>query len=188
MDEDEGSPVLSIEARTEKQEDAEKRARELYARARERADLLPRDAQVLGALSPIFAAAPYERMLDDAATHIEHERYELAVVRAQTACELYGRLALKHFARKSPEGEERTFRSSSSSLAYREDRQLLRDLTGVEIGNEAWWPGYRKHLDRRNEIVHEGISVTEREARESQDAAEAFIAFLKARWTGASGA
>jgi hypothetical protein len=30
--------------------------------------------------------------------------------------------------------------------------------------------------------------VTEREAKESMDAAEAFIAFLKAQWTGASSA
>jgi hypothetical protein len=58
--EDEGSPLLSIEARTETQEDAEKQASELYAQAREQADLPLRDAQVLGALPPIFAASPHQ--------------------------------------------------------------------------------------------------------------------------------
>lgn len=183
--EDEGSPVLSIEARTEKQVDAEKQVSELYARAREQADLPPRDAQVLGALSPIFAESPHERLLDEAATHIGQQRYELAVVRAQTACEVYGKLALTHFARKRPEGEKRSF--LSSSLARGDDQRLFRDLTGVEIETEAWWRAYRQHLDRRNEIVHEGLWVTEAEAWESQDAAEASIGFLQARWAGSPG-
>jgi HEPN domain-containing protein len=181
--EDEGAPILSIEVRTEKHEQAERQASEWYARARQQADLSPREAQVLGALSPIFAASPHKRLLDEAAKHIEHQRYEWAVVRAQTACELYGKLALAHFARKIPNGGERSFRTGS--LGHRHDRQLFRDLTGVELGREAWWSSYRRHLDRRHEIVHEGISVTEREAQESIDAATAFIAFLQARWAGA---
>jgi hypothetical protein len=115
--EDNGSPVLSIEVRSEKQEDAEKRASELYARVREQANLPPDEAPVLGALAPIFAAAPYERLLDDAANHIEHQRYELAVVRAQTACELYGKLALAHFARKSPRVTSARFVAARSRAA-----------------------------------------------------------------------
>lgn len=180
--EDEGTPILSIEVRTERQEEAERQASEWYARARQQAHLPPREAQVLGALSPIFAASPHQRLLDEAATHIEHQRYEWAVVRAQTACELYGKLALAHFARKIPKDCKESFRAGS--LGHRHDRRLFRDLTGVEIGSEAWWPRYRQHLDRRHEIVHEGISVTAREAQESMDAATAFVAFLQARWAG----
>jgi hypothetical protein len=188
--EDEGSPVLSIEVRTEKQEDAEKRASELYARAREQADLLPRDAPVLGALSPIFAASPHERLLDEAASHIDHQRYELAVVRAQTACEVYARLALDRVARDVAERDQNRPSSlfRSVSLRARPDRALLRALTGHQIADEKWWTSYCEHVERRNEIVHAGISVTEREARESLEAAEAFIAFLQARWAGASAA
>src|SRR5262249_42652983 len=168
--EEEGSPVLSVEARSEKQEDAEKQASELYAQAREQADLPPHDAQVLGALSPIFAESPHERPMDEAATHLGQQRYELALSRAHTACELYGKLALAHFVRERAESDGRSFRGNS--LARGDDQQLFRDLTGVEIETEAWWPAYRKHLDRRNEIVHEGIWVTECEAWESMDAAE----------------
>ena len=187
--EDEGSPVLSIEARTERQEDAEKQARELYSRARERADLPLRDAQVLGALSPIFAASPYQRMLEEAASHIEYQRYELAAVRAQTACEMYARLALDRVARDVTEqGKRPSSLFRNVSLGDPADRALLYALTGFQIGAEEWWKSYRAHVQRRNEIVHAGISVTEREARDSMDAAEAFIAFLQARWAGASSA
>jgi hypothetical protein len=74
------------------------------------------------------------------------------------------------------------------SLRARADRALLRALTGHQIADEKWWTSYHAHVERRNEIVHAGIFVTEREARESMDAAEAFIAFLQARWAGASAA
>jgi HEPN domain-containing protein len=174
--------------RTAKQEDAEKRAGELYARARERADLRPRDAPVLGALSPIFAAAPHVRLLDEARIHIDHQRYELAVVRAQTACEVYARLALDLLARDVAEhGKRPSSLFRNASLGDPADRALLRALTGYRIGAEERWGSYRAHVQRRNEIVHAGISVTEPEAEESMDAADAFIPFLQARWAGSPG-
>jgi hypothetical protein len=194
--EDEGSPVLSIEIRTEKQEDAEKQASELYARARQQAQrqqaqLSSRWAQVLGALAPIFPRSPHEDLLDEAKGHIERKDWELAVVRAQTACEVYARRALDRLARDVAEHDQKKKPSSlfrSMSLRARSDRTLLRALTGQQIADEKWWASYNAHVERRNEVVHSGITVTEREARESMGATEAFIAFLKARWEGASSA
>jgi hypothetical protein len=183
----EEAPVLSIEVRTAKQEDAEQQARDVYAEAREAAQLRPCDAEVLGALSPIFAAAPHDRLLGEAATHIEQKRFELAVVRAQTACEVYARLALDRIARDVAEpGTKPSSLFRSVSLRDRSDRALFLALTGFQIGAERWWGSYRAHVERRNEIIHAGISVTDQEAMGSMVAAEAFIAFLQARWHDAS--
>jgi hypothetical protein len=182
--EDEGSPNLLIDARPAKSRaDSDIEAEQVYARARERAGLSAEPARIIGAVTPLFAGAPHDRLLNEADVLIELERFEWAVVRAQTACEMYARLALDQIARGLSEGGQKgsaLFRKVW--LLDRGDRALLTAITGVAIGDEDWWPSYKLHVERRNEVVHAGLSVSEHEALASIGAARSFIAFLQARW------
>jgi hypothetical protein len=181
--EEDSLPVLLIEVRGTTRVDAETEAQRLYARARRQASLSPKPCHIFGALSPIFAAAPHARLLEEAETLIEAERFDWAVVRAQTACETYAVLALDHIGRgRAENGKEGSDLFRTVSLRHRVDRALLRDLTGFEIGSEPWWADYDLHVERRNGIVHAALSVSEGQAVESLAAARAFIAFLQLRW------
>jgi HEPN domain-containing protein len=170
--------ILSIESDAQSPEGAKAEAIDLYGSAREQARLPVSEAQILGVFSPMPAAAPHDRLLDEAEALAEERNFDLAVVRAQTACEVYAPLALDRMARDEAEG--RSFRKVT--LSDREDRVLLRALTGIEIGGQPWWQGYRRHLDLRNDIAHKGLHASKDQAAESIDAARAFIGFLKEWW------
>jgi HEPN domain-containing protein len=183
LTEDEGSPALLIDARAESLADAESETEQLYARAREEAGLPAKAALILGTLPPLLAAAPYERVLNEADSLVEEKSYEWAVVRAQTAAEMYAKRALDHIADGVVEGDQKASRLFRKvSLLDPSDQALLRALTGVAIAAEEWWESYKLHVERRNQIVHADLSVSEHLARASIDAASAFIAFLRERW------
>jgi hypothetical protein len=145
--EEERAPALLIDVRVESQAQAKDDAVRIYNRARERAGLPTADALVLGALTPIFADAPHSHLLTEAEGHIETGRREWAVLRAQTACEVYAKKALKRVAMRLPD-DARKFRTMT--LRDRRDRVLLRVATGVAVGEQSWWPQYELHLQRRD--------------------------------------
>ena len=152
-----GAAGAPLKLPVESKEAAETEGRELYAQARAVAGLAPAEAQVLGLLSPIFAAAPHDRLLVEVEVLIDTRRYDWAVVRAQTACEVFATLALDRIARGRVDDDRAPstlFRSVS--LGDRKDRIMFHELTGVEIAAQAWWPSYDLHRNRRNEIVHAG--------------------------------
>jgi HEPN domain-containing protein len=181
--EEDSLPTLLIDVRGITRADAETEAQRLYTRARAHASLSPKPGHILGALSPLFAAAPHARLLDEAQTLIEAERFDWAVVRAQTACETYAVLALNHIARgRAEKGKDGSDLFRAVSLRHRVDRALFRDLTGFEIGAESWWTAYDLRVERRNGIVHAALSVSEEQADDSLAAAHAFIEFLQQRW------
>jgi hypothetical protein len=181
--EEDALPALLMDVRAPSRESAEREAERLYARARAHAGLQSGPALILGALTPMFAAAPHDRLIDDADLLIEIERFDWAVVRAQTACETYAVLALDHIAEgRAGEGKRGSDLFRAVTLSDRRDRALLRELTGVRIGCEGWWANYRLHVERRNAIVHTALSVSEQQALDSLAAARSFIAFLQERW------
>jgi HEPN domain-containing protein len=183
-DDDGESPTLLIDVRAKSHAAAEVEGGQIYARARKEAALPSAPPLLLGVLTPLFGPEPYGRLLDDARVLIESQRYELAVVRAQTACELFARQALDWLAIGLVSADQQPsslFRKLS--LVDRRDRALLQALTGMAIHREAWWDGYRGHLTRRNQVVHDGLSVSEQQADASLKAAHLFIAFLRERST-----
>jgi hypothetical protein len=177
--EDEALPILQIEVPAEQQGVAEVEGRELYAQARARAGLAPDGDPQIAVLSAVPAAAPYERLLDEAEALIDRREYDWAVVRSQTACEVYAALALDRIAGDIGE-DRRVFRKIW--LGDRADRARFRDLTGAEIAQQPWWPSYHAHVLRRNAIVHQGVRASERQAVGSIQAAREFIGFLQDRW------
>ena len=180
---DESAPALLIEIRAQSHEAAEVEGARIYSRAREVAGLPPAPALILGALTPLFADAPHARLLDQADGHVATGRYEWAVVRAQTACEIYAQKALDRIARDLPENKKqgsRLFRHTT--LLDPGDRTLFPALTAVASGTQDWWSSYRLHVQRRHEIVHTALSVSEDEAVASLKAARSFIAFLQEQW------
>ncbi len=126
-------------------------------------------------------------MLDEAEGHLATERYEWALIRAQTACEMYARLALDRIAHDLPEDAGKGYRLFRRvTLLDSSDRALFRALTGKAIGAQEWWTSYRLHVERRNDIVHAGLSVSENEALASLEATRSFMRFLEEQWTHAA--
>ncbi len=185
--EEEGSPAFVLTVPAQSREDATSAAEAIFRRAQEQAGLPARPAQVLGALSPLFSAvASHESLLDEAEILIADGRHEWAVVRAQTAAEMYAKQALDRLAyrvREDDRSGSTVFRSVT--LKDSRDRALLHCLTGIKIGQEHWWPSYSAHVDRRHEVVHRGLSVTESQAVASVAAVRSFIGFLQQRWMNA---
>jgi hypothetical protein len=48
-------------------------------------------------------------------------------------------------------------------------------VTGDTIEREPFWTAFKQSVKRRNNIVHDGKTPTEAEAKESQHAATAFV-------------
>lgn len=64
------------------------------------------------------------------------------------------------------------------SLANDRNRNLYVAMTGDEVHKAAFWSKFKESADRRNQIMHKGLSVDKAAAEESYQAAEKFIAHL----------
>lgn len=64
------------------------------------------------------------------------------------------------------------------SLANDGNRDLYVAMTGDEVHKAAFWSKFKESADRRNQIMHKGLSVDKAAAEESYQAAEKFIAHL----------
>jgi hypothetical protein len=91
------SPMLTLKARSLSRADAEE-VLSAYRLARELAGSPEARAYPRRSLTA-FAGAPHARSLEEAWEHVASERYEWAVARSQTACEMYARIALDRIAR-----------------------------------------------------------------------------------------
>jgi hypothetical protein len=182
--EEESSLTLLIDVQAESHAAAEATGERVYAAAREQAGLPPEPLVILSVLTPLFAAAPHDRLLDEAVALIDSQRYDWAVVRAQTTCELYAEKALGRLARGLADDDQKPLRKVS--LTDPRDRALLQALTGIAMQEQAWWSSYRVHLRTRNQIVHAAFSASRQEAVASLEAARSFVGFLRDRWAGAS--
>jgi hypothetical protein len=95
------------------------------------------------------------------------DRYDEAVVWAQTACEILATATLRYLlAREVPRRVLDVLVPRSVSFRDDTSRTLFNEAAGVEIQREGWWSAYRAHLRLRHAVVHDGISVT-REAAEA---------------------
>jgi hypothetical protein len=118
------------------------------------------------------------------------ERYDLAVLRAQTSCEVLARKALAGGLRAElgrQRGDALLDRKSvrlSFSLGDGRTLELLHVLTGHRPTTEPWWKHYRDHLVRRNGVVHGGLRVARADAEKSLAAVDACRAWLKDFWAG----
>lgn len=119
----------------------------------------------------------------------EEDRPDLAVVTAQTACEVYAEVAIREMLRARKIGEfENVIPEllSSYSLMDRRGRRVFHALTGESIQRSEFWADYKAHVELRNRVVHRGEEVTTANASDSIAVAEAFHEYLANAWEGAA--
>ena len=141
---------------------------------------MQRNNQLLLFLSP----PPYIAIFTAAKRLLDAGEFGAAVVLAQTACEVLGANVLERLMKKrSVEllrdwivlGATRQNASFSSNVV----RELYVALSGDRIQGEPFWAKYLEHVRRRNEVAHQGKTVSKPEAEDSYQAAESFIRHLE---------
>ena len=122
-------------------------------------------------------------LLNRADELFEQGHHDLAVIVAQTACEVLVADAMRTLL--EGHASDGLFpwligRISSYTLVDDATRNLWNKLTQTEIQSQDWWSAYREHVRRRNAIVHAGERVDGDAARSSLDAARELFAFIDA--------
>ena len=118
----------------------------------------------------------------------EEERSDLAVVAAQSACEVYAEVAVREMLRARELGEFEDVIPDllpGYNLKDRRGQRVFHALTGTSIQSAKFWSSYMAHVTLRNHVVHRGRQVTAKEATASIEAAEAFHEFVAAAWEAA---
>jgi len=134
---------------------------------------------------PVGAALPppfHKALLDRAKQLISQKEFGLAVVTAQTACEvLTEQVFTVAFAKKgvgfladSVGDLFQSYNLNNSKL-----RAVYQALTADVVTNQRFWSGYVEHVARRNRVVHSGEAVTEQQANASWDAARDLLHHLE---------
>lgn len=141
----------------------------------------------VGFMPPTWGNNPrHEQLRREASELFADKRYDLAVLRAQTACEVFASTAIAGalrgaIGRERGDGLSRVTRASLSDAAT---QAILAALTGSQPRHAAWWNAYRLHLQRRNQVAHGGKQLTRVEAAESLRAVDACVDWLRDIWSG----
>lgn len=110
------------------------------------------------------------------------EEHGLAVVPAQTACEVLIREVLQTLVQ--PHVTDDLFpwtleRIRQYTLNDRQTQDLWSRVAGSTIQDQDFWSSYKSHLELRNRIFHHGESATAEEATASVTTAEALIDYVE---------
>jgi hypothetical protein len=187
---EDGDSELVLDVLADSGSEATAAAIAAYEQARAAAGLPLQEAEIVGLLPPMFGGEVWDRLWEEAQVLHIQGRHELAVVRAQTACECLSREALAGMLRARV-GREREYLADAivqlcrATLNDGRTQQLIRTVTGDgwRVTSEPWWQDYQAHLRRRNGIVHHGLSILPEDAVASLGAAESCMNWL--RWMGA---
>ena len=155
----------------------------LWEEIRNAGSLSPAPAVVTGVFRFSESVDRASEFIDDAEEMFDQHRYELAIVAAQTACEVVARSAVDRL-HEGPRQDRfaispRRFRRWS--LRDPAGQLLFHAATGMRIQRDFLkWGDYNAHVERRNNVVHQGAQVTRDDAKSSLDAMWAFIEFVRA--------
>ncbi len=142
---------------------------------------------VTGSSATLTVIRHWTKLLDAAERLYNTGEYGVAVVVAQTACEVIVERAMTQAfaAKKVPELEDPMLRYLSSySLDGDRNRKFYNALTGDDMGHNpggtiGFWQGYRKLVEHRNLTVHSGHDLPQADARADLNAAKQFVAHIE---------
>lgn len=130
--------------------------------------------------------APYEIiLLREATTFITQKQYSIAVIIAQTACEVKTERSLATLVRANADPELGEF-VNSLNLTYsitsnQTTQKLYQIVTGDEsmkkIKQQPFWEKLKEAVNLRNQIVHRGENCSEEQAKAAVEAAQAYLYF-----------
>ena len=129
----------------------------------------------------------YFEILDNTAKRLINEgHHEMAVVAAQTACEVFSELVITATFKNQNIGhlsEPVEALVPNYNLGNERVRKLYEALCKDPISQQPFWSRYKAHVKRRNGIVHEGKRTDKAGAEESIKAVEDVIHHIQG-WFG----
>jgi hypothetical protein len=164
-------------------------ARGLYARIAASAGVgVPDSMRISGFEVLMLQPSQARQRLEHATDLYEREEHALAVVVAQTACEVLIGEVLPTLVQ--PHVTDDLFpwvleRVRQYTLNDHQTRDLWSVVAGSAIQEQEFWSSYKAHLDLRNRIVHRGESATAGQAVVSLATARALIDYVE-KATGAA--
>ncbi|HEX3082681.1 MAG TPA: hypothetical protein VHQ86_05550 [Candidatus Saccharimonadia bacterium] len=121
----------------------------------------------------VFSARePYQNLLNAAVAAQDQGQYKEAVILAQTGVELFTEKILRHlYQAREIEYLKGAFEQLliNYNIGNTKVSGLYIALSGDTIKQEPFWSDFEKHVELRNELVHEGKDATAEEARRSLD-------------------
>lgn len=134
-------------------------------------------------LSALFPQPEWYGDLIRTARSVYEEQPEIAIVISQIAVETYVELALAALLRNEGKSDPQVDAALNGipSFNFRKDDAVheWRRLTGNQVKQTAEWPGYVRHVNRRNLIVHRGQRATKAEASDSIEASARLIQHMQ---------
>ena len=132
---------------------------------------------------PITVVPAFEVLMETSRRLIDEDLglFNIAVIVVHMACEV---VTERKFAQAFTTKNLQYLQGSVTdclngySLANDRNRNLYVVMTGDEVHKAAFWSKFKESADRRNQIMHKGLSVDKAAAEESYHAAEKFIAPL----------
>ncbi|HEX4731208.1 MAG TPA: hypothetical protein VH299_08050 [Solirubrobacterales bacterium] len=176
---EEGEVIFAIRVVTDNAADAVVEASYKLNKIRTAAGLPTRAPEVLGYISASWRQDPARHIGREAVELLKQGRDALAVIRAQTACELLIAKTLEGLlAEQSPDVRADQLIRRPATLADPASQALCHLLTGRRVQDERWWPEYVAHRKRRNAIVHAGVTISHEDAQASIQATNAVHSWL----------
>jgi hypothetical protein len=183
-----GPAQLLVDVDAESDEDAIDLAGEAYRALRDEAGLPPADP-IYRTLYPPWpdeqrpAQRRHHVLLQRAKELLDRGAPEGAVVVAQSAVEVLVARVIGQRLQRHEIGDLRGYILNDvvrkHNLNDEPTRSLWRVLTGDAINQTNVWPEYKRHLNRRNDIVHRGSGVSEADGAASVDVAQAVIEHIE---------
>lgn len=182
-DENEGSLEVYFKLPYDNVENLLVRTASLYTEIAEEAGLpVPEDLKAQMAFSGmdvlLFQATRDRELLDRAHELQRDGEHDLAVIVAQTACEVLIEDAVRSLTQSHVSDELWPwFLDRTRSFTLRDDptRSLWLIVSGDDINKQPFWREYGEHVKRRNAIVHGGGTVDRQSAAKSLKAADALF-------------
>lgn len=128
----------------------------------------------------------HEQLRADADTLMAEGRFDLAVVRAQSACEVLARSAIAG-AFRGAVGRDRgdaLAKIANPALSDGATQKIIGTLTGSNPTEQRWWKDYKIHLTRRNQVAHGGRELTHLDAEASLEVVDLCMNWLGDIWSG----
>jgi hypothetical protein len=158
----EGSTDLQISVDASSKEEAIERAVAVLRAARSAAELPPADTELVGWIAELGRGpSRSEELLADAHALLSDGRADLALIRAQSACEILAKSVFDRLlnARLGAALGDQVRTLLRPSLNDKRTQRVLEAVTGTNPCTEAWWPRYRAQVERRNAVLHDGADV-----------------------------
>jgi hypothetical protein len=184
-DENTGEAQVYFELPGGSDDQAFNEARGLFERLMTEAGLeVPEDLEMVMSGFEVFMipATRDRQLLEKAVELYGQDEFELAVIVAQTACEVLIADTLRGFLPSHASDELQAWllvRVRQFSLNDDSTRDLWDRATGSRISAESFWADYKAHVKRRHQIVHEGSRVSRDEAQASIAVATALFTYVE---------